>query len=300
MTPPLTEALNRHYLLHFDRLEFLRDGGNTSYAAFAGGQKYFLRAIKPAFAEGARRGAEIQLFLHRRGFPVPRVVLTEDGAPWAEDGGRLFLLYEYIEGVEADPARDAGALGALVGRLHREMEDYPGPLLRREKYYYIDKYIEILRAKQYPKADEFAAYGEALWARVKDLPRGYCHGDMYRGNFHKTPSGELCVLDFDTSCEGFPMYDPALACDLTNYFKFQRQGYGRSRRVFERFLPAYLQHNPLAQIEIDAFFDLVAVYHFALQATIIELHGLDCVDDKFLDDQLNWLYRWQKQCGKRR
>jgi len=294
----LLPLLRAHYPLRFDSLEFARESVSVAYIARAGGEKYFLRHVKPAFTEQARRGADIQLYLQHRGFPVPPIILTSDGAPCVEAGGRLLILYEYIEGGEANPDKDAEALGALVGRLNQVMKDYPGPLRIHDRHYYIDKYIEILRAKQYPKADEFAAFGDALWGRVKDLPRGYCHGDMYCGNFHKTPGGQIYVLDFDTSGEGFPMYDPALICNRANYFKFRRQGYGRSRRVFERFLPEYQKYNPLSQIEINAFNDMIAVYHFALQAVIIELHGLDCVDDKFLDNQLDWLHRWQKQCQR--
>jgi len=226
---------------------------------------------------------------------VPPVILTNEGAACVESKGSLFILYEFIEGTEVDPERDTQALGALVGRLHRVMRDYPGPLRKHDRYYYIDKYIDILRAKQYPRAEEFAAYGDALWERVKALPRGYCHGDMYDGNFLKTPDGKIYVLDFDTSGEGFPIYDPALVCNRTHYFQFKRAGRETSRRVFGRFLPEYLKQSPLSQTEIDAFYDLIAVYHFALQATIIELHGPDCVGEKFLDSQLDWLYRWQEQ-----
>ena len=292
--------LNAHYPLRFDRLEFVRESVSMAYIAFTGSERYFLRCVKPFGMEQARPGVDVQVYLQNRGFPVPPVILTNEGAPCFEADGRLYILYEYIEGGEVNPARDARALGALVGRLHRVMRDYPGPLPRHDRHYYIDKYIEMLRAMQYARAEEFAAYGDALWAKIKGLPRGYCHGDMYRGNFHKTPGGQIFVLDFDTSSEGFPMVDPALMCNLTDYFKFQRQGYGRARRALERFLPEYLKHSSLSQSEIDAFYDLIAVYHFALQATIIELHGLDCVDDKFLDNQLDWLYRWQRQYERRR
>ncbi len=71
----------------------------------------------------------------------------------------------------------------------------------------LGRYIDILRRKQYPKVEEFLTYGNALWDKVRDLPCGYCHGDMYDGNIHKTPDGKFYMLDFDTSCEGFPMYD---------------------------------------------------------------------------------------------
>jgi hypothetical protein len=50
------------------------------------------------------------------------------------------------------------------------------------------------------------------------------------------------------------------------------------------------------ELELRAFYDLIAVYHYQLQATIIEIHGLDCVDEAFLDQQLDWLMRWKHQC----
>jgi len=298
----ILQILNSHYPMRFTRAEFLREGGNTSYAVFAGSEKYFLRVIKPMYIEGAVQGADIQAFLGERGFPVPPILFTEDHALYVSgsgpEGKQLYILYEFIEGGGADPERDAEALGALVGRLHRTMKDYPGALVEHGRHCYIGKYIGILREKQYPRTDEFAAYGEALWEKVRDLPRGYCHGDMYDGNFHKTPGGEIYVLDFDTSGEGVPIFDPALICNKTHYFKFHRNGYARTRRVFERFLPEYLKHSPLSQAEIDAFYDMIALYRFALQARVIEDNGIDCVDDAFLDRQLDWLYRWRKQCGR--
>jgi hypothetical protein len=40
----------------------------------------------------------------------------------------------------------------------------------------------------------------------------------------------------------------------------------------------------------------MALYHFSLQATIVELFGLDCIDEAFIDKQLDWLYRWKEEC----
>lgn len=132
---------------------------------------------------------------------------------------------------------------------------------------------------------------------MKDLPYGYCHGDMYRGNILKTAEGRLYILDFDTSCRGFPMYDLALICNMTDYFQLENDGWRKSQMVYERFLPQYLRHNSLSKRETEAFPDLIALYHFALQATIIEIFGMDCVDEEFFHRQLAWLYQWQEQCG---
>jgi Ser/Thr protein kinase RdoA (MazF antagonist) len=176
------------------------------------------------------------------------------------------------------------------------MKDYPGELVKRDEHFFIGRYIEILRNRKYPRAEEFYIYGEQLWDRIKDLPRGFCHGDVYSGNIHKTPDGKLYLLDFDTSCDGFPMYDTTLICDMTKYFHFDERNYDRSKKVLSRFIPEYTKNHPLSQAEMDAFYDLVAIQHFSTQATIMEIFGHDCLNDTELDYQLEWLYRWHEQC----
>ena len=284
--------------MFLDRHGEIRDGGSTSCAVFSGGDKYFLRVIKPAFFDTAITGVEIQVFLQGKGFPVPPVVFTKDNLPYIKTNDAVYILYNFIEGSESNPEQDAEAIGELVGNLHHVMKDYPGQLVKRDKHFYVGRYIDLLRKKQNMKADDFCAYGDSLWQKVKDLPYGFCHGDMYVGNIHKTPDGKLYLLDFDTSCEGFPMYDPTLICNRTHYFDYDESGYGKSQAMLSRFLTGYTKYNSLNQAEIDAFFDLIALYHFALQATILEVYGLDSCDNPFLDKQLDWLYRWREQCER--
>lgn len=298
----LNNIINKNYTINFDKITLFREGGNTSYTAFSGIEKYFLRIIGPAFFETAIKSLEIQSFLMNNNFPVPNIISTKSGDLFVmeerADGKYLYVLYEFIDGIESDPECDAEAIGKLLGKLHSIMKTFNHELIKRDKHFFIGRYIEILKKKQYQKVAEFEKHGNLLWDKVKDLPRGYCHGDMYSGNIHKTPDGTLYVLDLDTSCEGFPLYDLVLICNMTNYFDYDESGYGKSKDIFERLLPEYQKYNRLGQYEINAFFDLIAIYHFALQATIIEIHGLDCVDDKFLDKQLEWLYTWQNQCEK--
>jgi len=181
----LLNVLNEHYPTNFNKYKQLRDGGSTSYAVFSGGTKYFLRVIKPAFLDTAINGVDIQVFLQNKGFSVPPVIFTKDALPYVKIENGLFILYEFIEGKESKPTQDAEVIGELIGNLHYTMKDYPGELVRRDKYFYIGRYIDILKKKQYPRVDEFSAYGDDLWEKVKDLPRGYCHGDMYVGNKSK-------------------------------------------------------------------------------------------------------------------
>ena len=294
--------LNTHYPFSFDKVEFMRDGGSVSYTAYTGERKYFLRVTKPALYEIASRSLDVHIFLQNQNFSVPTVIYTDDGFPYVQvshsDGEHLIILYNFIEGTEVNLEEDAGAVGALIGKFHSIMKGYPGALLKRDKQYYVDTYLKQMRQKQYGRVDEFAEYGCAVWERVKELPRGYCHGDLYSGNIHKTTDGRLYVLDFDTSCEGFPMYDPALICDTTDFFKLKDGDAIVCKHIYERFLPEYLQYSHLTKQEINAFYDMIALYHFALQAAILDIFGLDCVDNAFLDRQLDWLYEWRAQCAQ--
>lgn len=296
-----TKIIAKNYNISFDNFVLERDSGSMAYSTVSNGVKYFLRVIKPAFIDTAVDAVQVQAFLQKKGFPVPPIIFTINGEPCVkekrEDGNYLYVLYDYIEGVESEPMQDAEKIGALIGKLHSNMTDYTGNLRKRDKHFYIGRYIDILKKKQYEKAGEFEKYGESLWNKIKGLPRGYCHGDMYSGNILKTPNGELYILDFDTSCEGFPIYDLALICNMTDYFTYDESKFEKTKTTFNKVLNEYKKFNSLSQPEIESFYDIIAVYHFALQATIIEIHGIDCVDSTFLDNQLQWLHKWQDQCN---
>jgi len=289
------QLLTANYPISIDSHNLERDGGSIAYSIISDGRKYFLRIVKPAFSDTAANATHVQAFLQSKGFPVPPIILTNDGKTCVQESNHLYVLYDYIEGEESNPEQDAEKIGALLGQLHSLMKGYSGQLTKRDKHFYIGRYLDILRKKQYPKATEFENYGNTLWDKIKTLPMGYCHGDMYSGNIHKTPAGKLYLLDLDTSCKGFPLYDLALICNKTDYFTYNDSGLEKTRKAFEKMLPEYKKFNPISQAEIDSIYDMIALYHFALQATIIEIHGIDCVDSVFLDNQLDWLYKWQQQ-----
>ena len=294
--------INENYDMHVKQAVFFRDGGSLSYTVESDKGKYFLRIVRPQLMDTAVEAVKIQLFLMEKHLPVSRIISDIKGEPYVSrelQGEKyLYILYEYIEGTDPGP-EDMEQAGELVGRLHNCMEEYGGELKVRDKYFFIDRYIAILRKKKYARADEFEAYGNEAWDKVKHLPSGYCHGDLYRNNIFKADTGELYVLDFDTSCRSFPVYDIALFCNETDYFTFHEDAYDKTVCMLEQFLKGYQRHRSLSREEKEAIFDLLAVYHFQLQATIIEIYGSDCVDDEFLDNQLDWLYRWKAQCASR-
>lgn len=299
----ILDTLNRFYDMEFGRLKLLREGGCKAYCVWSKRKKFFLKIIPPAFFCTVKQSLNILLYLEENQFPAPYVIKTRDGETFIEmdtsDQKSIFVLYHYIEGKEPEEGEDIEQIGALVGRLHSIMQEYPEELPEHNREFFIERYIRILKKKNYDedKIRQFRQYGDLLWSRVQNLPRGFCHGDLHRGNLLKTAEGKYYLLDFDTACRAFPVYDIMIMCNATNYFDFEEAGGQKSRNIYEKFLEGYSQYCSLEKEEKDAFYDLIAIYHYQLQATIIEIHGLDCVDHEFLDRQLEWLMKWQQLCS---
>ena len=297
----ILDILRRNYGESIQTVEFLRKGGSESYLVRGQDRTYLLKIVGSAFLETAAQAVSIQAHLWERGFPVPAVIPTVNGRNMLEraeqDEKTVWILYEYLEGVEPDIDRRAGDIGALVGRMHKLMEQYGGPLTVRDRDFFLGRYLDILRKKGYPRADIYARLGAELWAMVQDTPAGFCHGDLHRGNLLETADGTIYVLDFDTACQAPRMFDVMVMCDTTNYFERSAGDVQRAAAVLERFAAGYTRHMALPEAECRTFYAWVAIRHFQLQATIVEVHGLDCIDERFLDWQLDWLRSWCGDCG---
>jgi len=59
-----------------------------------------------------------------------------------------------------------------------------------------------------------------------------------------------------------------------------------------------LKYCTLSKEEMEALYDMIAVYHFQLQATMMEICGYDCVSFYFFDKQYDWLIKWKEQCQR--
>ncbi len=292
----ILDIMNLHYPMIFMKIELLREGGNATYAIYTAHDKFFLKSIGTAFQDTFQQSVEINLYLQQNDFPVPHIFMTSDNGPFIKFGTYYFVLYEFLEIIEIDMDKDAEEVGALIGKLHHIMNSNSSKLVVHDKLFYIDRYIKILKEKNYQGQKEFEEYGERLWIRVKMIPWGYSHGDMYSGNIARGADNKLYILDFDTSCFGFSIYDIALICNQTNYFDYEEEGLIRTANILKRFLPEYIKYHTLSDLEKGSIYEMLALYHFALQATIIEINGLNCVDNDFFDKQLAWLKRWELQC----
>ena len=292
----LLEILTTGYGLEKPSLAFLREGGGKTYLV-NGREKYLLKAAGSAFRKTMRQSVSIMRYLEENGFPVPRIILTRDGAAAfeaaAEGEDALIVLMEYIDGDEPDLVKSAAEVGALVGRLHRLMADDPAEPVSHGWEFFIGRYLDFLRQKKYPRLAAYEALGERLWERVKNLPQGRCHGDLHRGNLLQSRDGRIYFVDFDTVCRAPLMFDLMVLCDMTDYFHLKQEDIRITEEVYRKVLSGYAAYRTLSPEELRSFPDWVAIRHFQLQATILEIYGIDCIDEGFIDAQLSWLQKWQ-------
>ena len=293
----LQNILTVDYGIESSSLEFLREGGAHTYIV-NGKTKYLLKVIGAAFSDTARQSVAIMRYLEEKDFPVPKTILTKSGESIFETEAngekKLIVLMEFIEGDEPELEICAAEVGALVGRFHQLMEEYPLELISHGKEFFIDRYLNFLCQKNYPRIAEYEELGRRLWNKVKTLPKGLCHGDLHRGNLLQNPAGRIYLLDFDTACRAPLMFDVMVMCDMTNYFNLQPEDIDETKKVYQKFLLGYSKYHKLSNEEIISFPYWVAIRHFQLQATILEIHGVDCIDEGFIDGQLYWLNKWQE------
>lgn len=292
----ILNLLNENYNNKIDSVEFIRQGGCLSYAVKSDNDKLFLKIISNAFIKTAIQSIHIQEYLIKNNFPVPKIIYTKDNKLYLETDNQLFVLYEYIDGVEPNLDDNAEGICELVGKLHKLMSSYPGELIMHHKEFFVDRYIDILRKRHYPdeKLNEYIEIGNQLWNRVKDLPCGFCHGDLHRGNLLQIADDIIYMLDFDTACFAPQLFDIAVMCDTTDYFTFDKNEFHHTTDIFNRFIKEYSKYNQI-EFNLNQFYDFIALRHFQLQATIVEIYGLDCIDEKFIDKQLEWIKQWRKQ-----
>ena len=293
----LQDILTFNYGIESPSLEFLREGGSFTYIV-NGKNKYLLKVIGSAFSGTAIQSVSIMRYLEGNGFPVPKTILTKNGETIFEteaDGEKsLIVLMDFIDGDEPELEKCASEVGRLVGRFHQLMEEYPSELVYRDKEFFIGRYLEFLRKKKYPRIKEYEELGERLWDKVKNLPQGNCHGDLHRGNLLQNADGKIYLVDFDTACKAPVMFDVMVMCDMTDYFNLKQEDIELTKVVYREFLSGYAGYHKLSREEILSFPYWVAIRHFQLQATILEIYGVDCIDEGFIDGQLYWLNKWQE------
>ena len=264
--------------------------------------RYILKIYRHFHTEFAKNSIEILKYLASQDFPTARIVAAADGSFYTEIetpvGNSVAVLYEYIDGEE--PAdTDLSDIATQTGTFHNLMDGYIGVIARRGREHFIERYINLLSAIDFPKSEllDIENYGRALWRRFSLSSQGFCHGDYHCGNMLKKDS-RFWFFDFDSACYSHPIIDIAVICDETNYFNAQGIDFDRTTQKLEHFLRNYekTRHGKFGDIDIKSVYDFIAIRHYDIQATITDCQGYTMEN---LLNQHRWLMTWQNICEQK-
>jgi Ser/Thr protein kinase RdoA (MazF antagonist) len=180
-------------------------------------------------------GAAFQMAAAAGDVPCPPVRRRADGSLLLDHGGTTVAVYGWVDIDERDTGIDATAVGSLVAALHRVPFDgrvpsdpwYTDPIGAGRW----DDLTAELRSRRAPFADRLAAYRDELVA-LESLIRPpmslrTCHRDLWADNLRATPTGELCLIDWDNAGLADPSGEVALVL-----FEFCRGDPPRARDLY--------------------------------------------------------------------
>lgn len=217
---------------------------------------------------------DLLLYLHRHGFPTPRLVATRDAhASMLQLEGRMYELFEFVDGEGYDGSLDATEhAGLMLAVFHQTLAGFESQWQPPENSFHDLSIVrtglnaipsntashdsvfgheaELLALTQYlhEQYDEAALEVRALG--FGDWPVGVIHGDWHPGNMLFRDGRVVTVLDFDSArrqprvidiANGMLQFsilrgggDPA---NWPDYFDLTRM---------RRFLMGYLLREPVA------------------------------------------------------
>ncbi len=201
-----------------------------------------LWAVKSAFeplADFDGEDAEFQSAARAAGVPTPAVIRALDGEILVEVGGLEVRVYEWVELLPVDRGLNPAAVGRLLAAIHRvafagrrpEDEWYTEPVGAARW----DELIESLTAAGAPFAADMAMLRDELVAREAVLEPARtlrtCHRDLWAENLRGTPTGGMCVIDWDNCGLADPGHEVAAAL-----FEFGANDAGRARSLYREYL----------------------------------------------------------------
>jgi aminoglycoside phosphotransferase (APT) family kinase protein len=179
-------------------------------------------AVKRSFWEfpvaDARRAGTFQNLARASGVPAPAAMTTRTGDYGLDVAGTLVRVQSWVDVLEPNSMIDPARVGATIAALHRTvLPPDAGPHPWHTEAIGADGWNELLveaRRQRAPFADRLASLRDELLALEALLtpmePVQTCHLDLWFDNLRATPSGDLCLLDWDNCGPGDPSRELAL------------------------------------------------------------------------------------------
>jgi homoserine kinase type II len=212
------------------------------------GSRYFARLYEEQPLAGAELEVSLLATLAERGARVVAPCSTSTGQRVLLHAGKPFAVFPWIEGVwlclQRVNAEHCKAVGAALAAVHLA-SDSVAPL-GEGRFRPADMSSRLDRVEREgpprlaaPIAEIRALYAQYLPRRNSGLPRGICHGDLFRDNVLWSGSEIAALLDFESVAWGSFAYDlmvTALAWCYTDalvvpHVQAMFEGYAGVRRL---------------------------------------------------------------------
>ncbi len=262
----LKEELKEFYDLPIERVDLLRNVGGAVFAVIGAAGRYILKLYEEDGMHTAQKAFWAARVLEEKGVDTIQVMDAKNAELCVFSTGEAGYLYKYIEGAPAGDAQ-MPALGAYVANVQKALGGFTRGLQDCGKEYYIDRLTRLMYECGFDAGmvRELEACGKQLWQRLSHLKRGVIHGDLNRTNVLVDAEGRLFLIDMDSVCNSFLMYDAAVICETFRHKPFTKEQMEVSTRNFAGFCAAY----PM-RMDMQAFFDLLTMRRFELNATALE------------------------------
>ena len=217
-------------------------------------------AIKEPFerpsADEANDDAAFQDEVFASGVSVPKVVRTTSGEVLAELDSATVRVYQWVDLEQRDATLDPSTVGRIVSAIHRVRYMGGNPIdpwytdpVGAERW---DELIGQLAAAGAEFADTLAEQRDELVAleELLEWPSNLqtCHRDLFADNVLRTPSGTVCVIDWENS----GLADPTQELGLV-LFEFGGGEPQRARALYD----AYVEAGGPGRIERPGNFSMV-------------------------------------------
>jgi Ser/Thr protein kinase RdoA (MazF antagonist) len=267
----------------------------------AGGDA-FMKRHDPRVRSTAQLAAEHAFIAHlrARGFPVPAVRRTADGASAVRSGGFVYEVHDvaagtdlYRDAVSWSPFRSLGharAAGAALARLHRAAAGFARPARRQavligscavvtapDPVAAIGRMIRqrpglgrALRSRPWPQDVErhLAAPVARAAPLLRSLPRQWVHGDWHPSNLTWTAASAqadvAAAFDLGLANRGFAVHDLGTALERSTITWLDLAESGRAAAdldAVDALLDGYESVRPLSPAETAALAGVLPVVH---------------------------------------
>lgn len=262
-----------------------------------GENDYVFKVYRKSNYNSARKSVDVLNFLKSCNFPAAVAIPDKDGEfivnlP-TQKGVCAGVMFEYIRGTEPDKTKDIRRLGEYTGELHNIMKGYSDKIDCFPKEIYLYDFIALLAEKGFceKKTHVIKLIADELWDRIKDLPKGFCHGDFHTGNIIRDSCGIYRSFDFDECSCDFPVMDIASICDASSFNNFKTTDAEKTAKLVDEFLKGYGKYNSVNERELTRVNAFILIRHFQIIARIARNTGLDRIRLDFLEQQYNWILK---------